>query len=46
MFWGCFSWDKKGPCHIWTKETAQEKKQSEEELEEINEALKEHLQTE
>src|SRR5215471_5128591 len=26
MFWGCFSYDKKGPCHIWKKETAAEKK--------------------
>jgi transposase len=22
MFWGCFSYDKKGPCHIWKSETA------------------------
>lgn len=21
MFWGCFSYDKKGPCHIWKPET-------------------------
>ena len=26
MFWGCYSYDRKGPCHIWTPETAQEKK--------------------
>ena len=26
MFWGCFSYDYKGPCHVWTKETATEKK--------------------
>jgi transposase len=22
MFWGCFSYDKKGPCHIWSPETS------------------------
>jgi hypothetical protein len=26
MFWGCFSYNKKGPCHIWQEETAAEKK--------------------
>lgn len=25
MFWGCFTYDKKGPCYIWKKETAAEK---------------------
>ena len=25
MFWGCFSYDKKGPCHCWTPETNKEK---------------------
>jgi len=44
MFWGCFSWDKKGPCHIWTKETAQEKKQAQEELDKLNENHKDQLQ--
>ncbi|KAH9205215.1 hypothetical protein DL95DRAFT_233002, partial [Leptodontidium sp. 2 PMI_412] len=24
MFWGAFSYDKKGPCHIWKSETAAE----------------------
>ena len=28
MFWGCFSYDYKGPCHIWKAETATEKKES------------------
>ena len=36
MFWGCFCWDKKGPCHIWTKETPIERKETEKELEELN----------
>jgi hypothetical protein len=39
MFWGCFSWDKKGPCHIWTKETAHERKEADKELIQLNEAL-------
>jgi hypothetical protein len=32
MFWACFTWDSKGPSHIWITETAQEKKQAEIEL--------------
>jgi hypothetical protein len=28
MFWGCFSYDKKGPCHIWRAESAQAKKEA------------------
>ena len=36
MFWGCFSYDHKGPCHIWTPETAAEKKTAKADLEERN----------
>lgn len=25
MFWGCFSWDYKGPCHCWKAKTKKEK---------------------
>jgi hypothetical protein len=39
MFWGCFSYDKKGPCHIWTEETPKEKKEAERWLAEMNEKL-------
>jgi DNA-binding transcriptional MerR regulator len=39
MFWGCFTYDRKGPCHIWTPETAQEKKESERILEQLNQSL-------
>jgi hypothetical protein len=39
MFWGCFSYDKKGPCHIWKPETTQERRDAEEDLEKINEAI-------
>ena len=38
QFWGCFSWDYKGPCHVWEAETAQEKKEAEEILRLWNEA--------
>ena len=38
MFWGSFSYDKKGPCHIWKPETAQEKKIADAELAEMNAA--------
>jgi hypothetical protein len=39
MFWGCFSWDKKGPCHIWKTETKAERKANDKILEEINAKL-------
>jgi transposase len=37
MFWGCFSWHHKGPCYIWTKETAAEKKAAAADLAKRNE---------
>ena len=40
MFWGCFSYDKKGPMHIWSTETAQEKTRANAVLEALN-ALRE-----
>jgi hypothetical protein len=39
MFWGCFSYDQKGPCHIWQKETAKEHKEAEERINELNKEL-------
>jgi hypothetical protein len=39
MFWGSFTYEKKGPCHCWCPETAQEKKMAEEEIEKLNEEL-------
>ncbi len=36
MFWGCFSYDKKGPCHIWKDETAAEKKEAQEFIDKWN----------
>ena len=40
MFWACFSYDKKGPCHIWKKKTVAEKRECELDLAKINAALK------
>lgn len=33
MFWGAFSWQEKGPCHIWKDETAKEKREATADLE-------------
>ncbi|KAM5345573.1 hypothetical protein ACJ41O_005222 [Fusarium nematophilum] len=39
MFWGCFSYDKKGPCYCWGPETAHEKKEAKEKIDALNEEL-------
>jgi hypothetical protein len=39
MFWGCFSWDSKGPCHIWRTQSVVERKRDDLELAELNERL-------
>ena len=39
MWWSCFTWDDKGPWHIWKKETAQERKIADTDLQQLNEAL-------
>jgi hypothetical protein len=36
MFWGCFSYDKKGPYHIWRTETKKEKKEAQEAIDQWN----------
>jgi hypothetical protein len=41
MFWGAFSYDKKGPCHVWEAETAQEKRDRKDDLDRRN-SLREH----
>jgi len=46
MFWACFSWDHKGPCHVWTRETTQERREAEKELAELNNALHDQLKME
>src|SRR6266480_644763 len=39
MFWGCFTYKEKGPCHIYPAETAAMKKQVINEIEELNKTL-------
>lgn len=36
MWWSCFSWDHKGPYHIWEKETAAERKAMQADLKRLN----------
>ena len=35
MFWGCFSYDSKGPCHIYKKETPKEMAESVKEIKQL-----------
>jgi transposase len=42
MFWGCFSYDWKGPMHIWKTETAAEKRKAKEEIDRLNQILEPH----
>jgi transposase len=46
MFWGCFSYDKKGPCHIWHPETAAMKEKAQQEIDALNTAREQELKTE
>ena len=46
MFWGCFTYDRKGPFHIWQKETSAEKKASIAYIDALNEALEPKLKAE
>lgn len=39
MFWGCFSYDHKGPHYIWKPETSDEKQKAKAFLKKYNEAL-------
>lgn len=39
MFWGCFSYDQKGPCHIWQPETKAEKAAATAEINSLNAEL-------
>ena len=45
MFWGCFSYDKKGPYHCQLPETAQEKRDSKKEIERLNNEIEPALRT-
>jgi transposase len=46
MFWGCFSYDKKGPCHIWKPETKIERAAAQKEIDKLNEELEPILRQE
>jgi transposase len=46
MFWACFTYDKKGPCHCYTPETAQEKREAQEIIDQMNIELEPLLRTE
>jgi hypothetical protein len=37
MFWGCFTYDFKGPCHIYYRKTAEQKEHYEEQINTLNE---------
>jgi transposase len=39
MFWGCFSYDQKGPCHCWAPETKKEKDTAAARIDELNQEL-------
>lgn len=46
MWWSCFSYEEKGPCHIWEEETAKEKKEAKEWMDEVNKLLEPHCRQE
>jgi transposase len=46
MFWGTFSYEHKGPMHIWKTETAAEKKVAQIEIDRLNAALEPHARAE
>ena len=45
MFWGSFSYDKKGPFHIWKPETAKDKREAQIDIDKMNEELEEDAKT-
>ncbi|KAJ6262080.1 hypothetical protein Dda_0017 [Drechslerella dactyloides] len=38
MFWGCYTWDAIGPCHIWEPETKEQKKAAKKAIAAMNSA--------
>lgn len=46
MFGGCFSYDRKGPCHIWKTQTVAQRKKDDLELAQLNEQLEEAAKAE
>ena len=45
MFWGCFSYNKKGPFYIWKAETAVQKKAADTDLKAQNALIEEENKT-
>jgi transposase len=43
MFWGCFTYDRKGPCHVWKRETSQQKKAADKDIANMNAAIEKPL---
>lgn len=39
IFWGCFTYDEKGPCHIWRPQTVAQRRKNDLELAQLNEEL-------
>ena len=39
MFWGCFTYDRKGPCHAWIPETAAQRKAADIAIQALNDEL-------
>lgn len=39
MFWGCFTYDKKGPFHCWAPESAKDRREAEKKLDDMNREL-------
>jgi hypothetical protein len=37
MFWACFTYDFKGPCHIYYKETEEQKEEFVAKMDKLNE---------
>ena len=46
MFWGCFTYEKKGPCYVWQPETAAEKKEAATAIAALNEGREQRLREE
>ncbi len=46
MFWAFFSWDWKGRCHCWEKETEAEKKEAATKIAAMNAAIEREAQAE
>ena len=46
MFWGAFSWDRKGPCHVWKPETVAERLAAQTEIDDLNAENEPHCKAE